>query len=84
MLGGDVVTEGLGPFGPIFVFFEDALRFFDLGLEAFGFGCSFGASMDSMRADNDAKASRQVFCLAEVGLNMKLLTAFLVAFSNSE
>ena len=24
MLGGDVVTEGLGPFGPIVIFFEDA------------------------------------------------------------
>ena len=30
--------------------------------EAFGFGCSFGASMESMNSDNDAKASKTISC----------------------
>jgi hypothetical protein len=47
------------------------------GLAAFGF-------TPSTIEVNEAKASRVAFCFAEVGLNMKLFTAFLVAFSNSE
>jgi hypothetical protein len=53
-------------------------------LEAFGFGCSFGASIASMKADNEAIASRVDCFLEAEGLNTKLLTAFLAAFSSSE
>jgi hypothetical protein len=57
---------------------------FLLDFEAFGFGCSFGASMESMNSDNEAKASRANCFLEAEGLNIRLFTAFLVAFSNSE
>jgi hypothetical protein len=58
---------------------------FLLDFEAFGFGSdSVGVSMASMKADNEAKASRVDCFLEAEGLNTKLLTAFLVAFSNSE
>ena len=40
--------------------------------------------MESMNSDNDAKASRQDCFLEAEGLNTKLLTAFLAAFSSSE
>jgi hypothetical protein len=66
-----------------FGFALEAFGFF-LDFEAFGFGCSFGASMESMNSDNDAKASRQDCFLEAEGLNTKLLTAFLAAFSSSE
>ena len=53
-------------------------------LEAFGFGCSFGASMASMKLDNEAIASIADCYLEAEGLNIRLFTAFLAAFSSSE
>jgi uncharacterized protein YprB with RNaseH-like and TPR domain len=69
--------EAFGFLAEVFDFLED--------LEAFGFDSdSEGVLMVSMKATIEAKASRQDCFLEAEGLNTKLLTAFLVAFSNSE
>jgi hypothetical protein len=66
-----------------FGFALEAFGFF-LDFEAFGFGSSFGGSTSKTNFDNEAKASIASTFFEGVGLNIRLFTAFLVAFSNSE